>query len=259
MAGIFETFVRGWRLGFNGPQFRAFMGGLAAVMDKADVLARQATREGYGGLAEDDKSLGLIGADYGIPSAPSMTTEEYRDLLAYKVPLNQLRGTGLGLCLGLHFADFPGAVVVQQNGIAYQITGTVDLADIVEPIALPSWITMSTLSDSNPNIPASTDGKPAIAAGTIPWWTIDGGMDAEGNQWNGRFMVLFPSDVDDPALGTAANLARIRRVIRAWRPAKARCAGIVVCTSGKLVGWPPRDVADGGTVGPGSATTYTAE
>ena len=77
--------------------------------------------------------------------------------------------------------------------------------------------------------------------------------------WNGRFMVLFPSDVDDPALGTAANLARIRRVIRAWRPAKARCAGIVVCTSGKLVGWPPRDVADGGTVGPGSATTYTAE
>ena len=71
MAGIFETFVRGWRLGFNGPQFRAFMGGLAAVMDKADVLARQATREGYGGLAEDDKSLGLIGADYGIPRAPS--------------------------------------------------------------------------------------------------------------------------------------------------------------------------------------------
>ena len=61
----------------------------------------------------------------------------------------------------------PGAVVVQQNGIAYQITGTVDLSDIVEPTKLPSWITMSTLSDSNPNIPASTDGKPAIAAGML--------------------------------------------------------------------------------------------
>jgi len=269
MAGRFEEWISGWRLGINGPNFRALMGGFAAVLgDRMEELARQAVRESLPSLAADDASLGLIGNDLGLPRAPSMSTEDYRAFLQHGISLNRMRVTGLGMCVGLYYADFPGAVVIQQNGLAYQITGTPNLDDVdlmadpattLESRVLPAWITRTYLANSNKYLPASTDGRPAVPALTIPWLNIDTDMDAEGNQYNSRFAVLFPADVDDPALGTSANLARIRSTIAAWKPAKTTCAKIVVCTSGHVWGWPPSmKWGDVGLVWGGAVTTYTA-
>src|SRR6185295_11688784 len=111
---------------------------------------------------------------------------------------------------------------------------------------------------ANPGIPASTDGKPAIPAHTIPWWTLPGGpMDAAGNQHNGRFAIVFGDDAPDPDLDDAANLARIRRVIRDWRPAKALCAAIHVVSGGHYYGEP--GVEWGADQWNGTGTIYTAE
>jgi hypothetical protein len=38
------------------------------------------------------------------------------------VPLSKFYGRPLGILLGLHYAGFDNAVLVQQNGRAYQLT-----------------------------------------------------------------------------------------------------------------------------------------
>jgi hypothetical protein len=58
---------------------------------------------------------------------------------------------------------------------------------------------------------------------------------------------------------SASALANLRRTIRLWRPAKAKCVGIYANTVGKFVGWPLRTVGSGGTVGPGEVVSYAAD
>lgn len=239
MAGIFEEWVRGWRLGFNGPNFRAFMGGLAAVMDRADTIAKQATREGYAALAEDAASLGMIGADYGIERGPTETVAEFQARLAYKVALNRLRGTPLGVLLALYYGEFEGAVLVQQNGRYHTLSAAPNLDDIVEMTSLPSWVE----SDD-------TSTRPSDGA---PWWTFD-----DSDTFCSRFAVIFPVDAPNPGLSTAATLARAQRLVKAWRPAKATCEGFVHVTAGKTIGYPVRLIDNGSDIGPSTTAVYSA-
>ena len=74
-----------------------------------------------------------------------------------------------------------------------------------------------------------------------------------------RFAILWPADSPDPGLGTATELARLRRLVAKWRPATRLCVGFFVCTSGRFVGWPERLVDDGGTVGSSDVNFYAAE
>jgi len=232
-AGVHETWVRGLRLAHNGPKNQALWGALAKVAGdnrRADM---------YAGVLESLPSfastgaLGLLGNDRLIDRGPSESDAAYAARLVAAPLLWRLAGTPLGLLLALSGAGFSGMVVAQQNGLTWSLNATPVLADLANLVALPSWVTRTEKANANPPLPASADGKPAIAALTIPWWTLDNPMDANGNQYCARFAVVFPSTATNPNLGVAANLTRIQGVISKWRPAKARCVGIWVVTSGK--------------------------
>lgn len=254
-AGRFERWVRGWRLAFNGPNFRAYMGGLAAIIgDRVEAFARQAVLESLPSQAQSSRSLGLIGSDLGIERGPTESDASYRTRLGYAIPLSRLYGTPLGMLLAIYYAEFPGAVLAMQNGTSWTVTGTPDLANIVGMTAMPAWVVTTAHPNANPPIPASADGRPAITAKTIPWWTLGDPMDAAGNQFASRFAVVFPSTAPDPALGTTANLLRLQRAIAKWKPAKASCAGIWRLSSGGYYG-DGTTYGDGGTYG-GASTIY---
>jgi hypothetical protein len=258
MAATWEAWAKRLRASWaSGPKAQALLGAIGAVLgDQVDANSLAALLEQLPASATDPASVALALSERQIEPGPSLSLADRKALAAAAPNLNRLRGRALGLLLALYYADFQGAVLVQQNGLGYQITATPNLGDLFGLVAPPSWFTITTLANANPAVPASTDGRPAIPANTVPWWDLGNPMDAAGNQFASRFAVLFPLSLGtpDPGLGTAANLARIQRVIKAWRPAKTTCAGIIVAT-GPMYGWPPFHYGNAQQYG-GTSTTY---
>jgi hypothetical protein len=258
MAGIYETWGRSLRFSFSGLGFKAIFGAFGKVLgDRSLDDAKAAIMERLPGFASAPANS-LTSNDRQLVQGPSETDANFAARLIAARDQWRLGSAPLGLLVQLHFAGFDGGVLLQQNGLGWTLTGAPVLADLVDLSALPSWCSRVELH-TNPWIPPSTDGKPALAAGTHPWGVFDGGMDGNGNQWCSRFFVLFPSTAPDPVLGTAANLARIQRVIKAWRPSKASIPGIAVCTVGRCFDWPVQSFDDAGALGAPTITFYEAE
>lgn len=179
MAGAFERWATQLRLSWMGQRAQRIVGGWAAVLgDKTLEWARQAQLEHLPEHALDAKSLALRASETGIEPGPNEVMSDLATRLTYQRILNQLRGRPLGLALALHYAEFPGFVIVQQNGRAWQITGTPVLDDLVDAVAPPSWVTMTELG-TNP-----------VISGSPPWWLIDTDL-----AFCSRFGVLFPGPV----------------------------------------------------------------
>lgn len=232
------------------------------LVDKATEWAVASLTRGFPETA-DSMGVGLLASERQLELDPaaSNATNAAR-LLAYVLQW-RLAGTPIGLLLQLNFAGFAGAVVVQQNGLAHRLTGTVTIGDlgsflsswpVVGTVPAPTWYSRTVLPNGNPAIPASTDGKPAIPAMTVPWWSFDYGMDSAGNQFCSRFALVFPTGTT-PSLGTASNLARLRRIIAAWKPAKATPVAIYVQTSGAT--WNQLGLLFGSFSWGGSSTFYS--
>ena len=166
-------------------------------------------------------------------------------------------GTPLGMCVGFYMAGLGTPLVVQQNGLVFQLGSGINLADLVGATSPPSWVLITTLSNGNPALPASTDGRPAVAALTVPWWMFDAGMDAAGNQYCSRFAIVYPPGTTQPNYGLANLLNRAQSVIARWKPAHARCMGIWEATSGVMWGT-PATVWGVGTWG-GTSSYYVGE
>jgi hypothetical protein len=242
---IGQTWARDLRLAFNGTKGGRILSGFAQILvDKAIDWGTAAVIKRFpqptDGSLPDPAALALLASERQIEPGPTETSSALATRLVAAIPQWRLAGSPIGMLVEMYFAGFPGAVVVTQTGRYYTITGTPNLDD-VEAVrtdyTIPSWFTSGNLG-LNPYIPASTDGKPAIPAGTVYWFTFDGGMDGDGNQYNSRFGILFPSTAPDPGLGTTANLDRLSRIVNRWRPAKAKCFGVAVYVSGAIWGWP---------------------
>jgi hypothetical protein len=54
-----------------------------------------------------------------------------------------------------------------------------------------------------------------------------------------------------------SDLARLRSIIKTWRPGKAQCVGIFVLVQGDFLGWPVGTLGSG-TLGPSSVVTFEA-
>lgn len=240
----FETWVKQWRIGWAGVRGQAWLGAIGKLLgDRSEEWGVYALRQGLPEHAEIANAK-IMGAFRGIEPGPLLTDAEAAKLVRCARSLNRFRGTPLGLALALYYADFHDFVIVQQNGLAWYIVGTPDLDDLeaAEAGTAPSWFIKATAANQNPNIPAASGrtSTAAVAHHTVPWYSLTGGpMDADGDQFVARFGILFPSGVSPLGsdLATAANLDRIRRIIRDWRPAKAKCIGIYVADSGHLWGW----------------------
>jgi len=251
----YEEWITSQRLPWLGTKGRAIVGAFAAVLgDRALEWAKQAFLEHLPEKATA-ASNALTASERQIEPGPTEANAALATRLVRAVAQWRLAGAPLGLLLALYYAEFAEAVIVQQNGRGYNLSGTSNLDDIADLTTQPAWYIVTTLG-LNPAIPASADGRPAIASGTVPWWTFDvSHMDTAGNQFTSRFAILFPvgNTVD---LSVQANLDRIRRVIQRWRPAKATCVTIIDVLSGAVWGWPASQNWGGFSWG-GSIATYS--
>lgn len=261
---MFERWARELALGFNGSKNQALYGSIGAVVgDRTLDDAQSMVRESLP-LDASTTALGLLGNDRVLVKGPAETDASYAARLVAYLDQWSLAGTPVGLLLQLYYTGFAGAVLYQQNGLAHAITGAPDLELLAAfvaawkakaPIPFPSWYVQTVLPNANPALPVSADGKAAVPALTVPWCSFDAGMDAEGNQFCGRFALFFPSSAS-PGLGTAANLARLRGLVEAWRPGRVSCVGFFVQSAGKA--WNELGLVWGGFNYGGTVTFYAA-
>lgn len=267
-SDIFETWAKQLGAGFNGPTNQALWGGMAAVVGDRTLDDAQAMVTESLPLQASAAANGLTANDRGLVKGPSESDADFAArLVAYRYQWS-LAGTPVGLLIQLYYSGFQSPVLVQQNGRRHQLTATPDLGELAafvaawraqEPVAFPSWYTAADLAAANPAIPASTDGKPAIPANTVPWWMFDAGMDGAGNQWCSRFGLVYPTSGGTPPDFTdAQTLGQIRRLIAAWKPASRRCAGIWVAGHSVVYGM-GRKYGDGGKYGGSGAAFFSVE
>ncbi len=244
--GIFEAWARDLPIGFNGPKNQALWRAMAKVVGDNSLDDAQAmVRESLPQFASAEAN-GHTANDRGLEKLDAESNESFGARLVAARDVWALAGTPVGLLMQFYWLGLQKPILVQQNGRKHYLTGAPVLAEVSAfvaamraktPTAFPSWYVNESMPVGNPLIPASADGKPAIAANTIPWTTFDAGMDGEGNQWCGRFGLIYLTGITPPPDFTDADvLARAKRTIAAWKPQARRCVGIWVAGSSAVYG-----------------------
>ena len=263
-----QTWADSLRLAFNGSKGGKILKGLAALLIDKTLdwgtagLAIRFPIQADGTPAEAT-ALSLMASERRLILDPAASTATQAANIAAAQIAWRYAGTPLGMCLGIYLAGLYTPLVVTQNGLQFQITGTPNFPDLVgnPPVGGISWFTITTLPNGNPALPASTDGRPAVSALTVPWWMFDAGMDAAGNQYCSRFaLVYYPGAGTIPNFANAEILTRAQRVIAGWKPAHARCMGIWNSGSGTFWWNKPATLwGTGGIVWGGVSTVYAGD
>lgn len=103
----------------------------------------------------------------------------------------------------------------------------------------------------------SLDANGALVTARLPSgsWAVD----ATPAFWS-KFQVLFPAPhpwaPGAPPASNSAEVARLKALVEAWKPAHAMCAGIVVMTGGELWGSPTGTWGAAGNWGGASAVVW---
>lgn len=233
----YESFRQSW-----GPTWlksaggQVWQGAHGRFADKLVAQAKAAVLAQFPEVCPSD-ALPYLGSEIGIPRSPADTDASYGEKLRRAWDVWPFAGTPLGLLLAFEAAGYPAGqvIVVQQEANAFGL---------------------------NTNTSLDSDQRLIVYDLPAGWWTFGGGR----TMWN-RFAVIFPDPNNLPtgwAAGAAApptgstspTLGEVNgmiRLVQKWKRAGSIFMGITICTQGQLVGWPLRNVNDGGTVGPGSA------
>src|SRR5262249_12038764 len=137
----------------SGRYNSAYWGGWGAVFDDQVSKLKQAIKARMPTQAPSD-ALTPLGDERQIDRGPTESDQAYALRLRGAWEAWARAGTPLGLLLALYYAGFPGAVVVQQNGLAYALS---------TPLAAdPTQSLILTTLGTNPNITS-----------VPPWWLFD--------------------------------------------------------------------------------------
>jgi hypothetical protein len=207
---------------------RIFGGFAAALGDKTVDWCQQAVLEHLPQYASDPQSIALEADDRQLDTYPGEPTANIAARAPYWLEIHKFRGRGLGLLLGLHFAGFDGAVIVQQNGRALQLTlplptfsGNWDPTPNLVVTACSQLGVGLTSSVKPPTV--SSPGR-SIPAGT-PWWEFDSNTD-----FCSRFAILFPGTLPSYFLTTGrATFTGASSAALTWNnafPSSSYCIGI---------------------------------
>jgi hypothetical protein len=238
-SSVFESWITRLKVSWMGPNARRIFGAFAAALgDKTADWMLQATLEHMPGFASDPKSIALIADDRQLDTYPGEPAANIAARAPYWLQIHRFRGRGLGILLGLHFAGFDGAVLVQQNGRALQLTLPLPVFDgnwdPTPNLVITPCMQLATALTSSVNPPTVSQVGRAIPAGNS-WWTFDNNTD-----FCSRFAVLYPTPPGNYPF-SSPDLQRLKSTITKWRPAKATCLGVFVCTVGVFCGWPVRN------------------
>jgi hypothetical protein len=303
----------------SGTNGRADATAQGTVVDQQVALVKAATKARMPGQGPLD-ALDHIGGDRQLERGPFEYETEFRTRLRTAWDAWARAGTALEMLVELYWGGFPGAAVVNQSGLAYQLsaaptagadpTSLLVISNLsINPTlsTLPPWWTFddnpafcsrfavilpqqsidldlatvrtatatfngtqdnvtitwstpfpTTRYEAMPGTPIITDGSGPV----VPWIsesskTPTGAVVSVSAQFSGTVGVLgyfYPPIYANLA---ADDLARLRRLINTWRPARATCVAVYAITSGLLFDWPIRTFSYGGTFAAGTAVTYT--
>lgn len=242
MAGKFETWAKQWRISWNATNGAAWLGGVASLL--GDRLVEQATYAVRQRLPEFAEAAiaRAIATERGIEPGTALAPATIAEIARAAATVNRLRGTALGMLVALYYADLDAlnAVIVQQNGRGHYLTSAPVLADLSEAalkLAQPSWYVNVTLAPGGP--------------GGHAWWTFDA-----NDAFCSRFAVIWgnPNTID---LTNAEVVARARRVVCSFKPAKSTCVRLYDVTSGLYWGKPGLVWGDASLVWGGAVTEAT--
>lgn len=167
-----------WLVGGKNGQADATSQG--TVVDQQVSLIKQATKAHMPGQGPAD-ALPHSGGDRQLEQGPAETNQNFITRIQTAWDDWARAGTALELLVQLFWGGFPNAVIVQQNGLAYSLSGSPTAGQ--DPTSLLTITTLGTLGSSlTPVSPAIR----TIPAGN-PWWTID-----SNTNFCSRFAVLFP-------------------------------------------------------------------
>lgn len=131
-------------------------------------------------------ALPLIASERQLDVTPDEATTAIAGRAPQWINLGKYVGTAVGLLVGMHFAGFDNAVIVTQNGLAYQLALPLPpfiLGEAWDPTGNLITSSLSTLSvPLHSNITLSR----SIPTGAS-WWTMDSNTD-----FCSRFEILFP-------------------------------------------------------------------
>jgi hypothetical protein len=196
-AGLWETWTTRLRLAWMGPTAQRIMGGFAAVLaDRSAADSDAAVKMRMPQKAGDPAVLPLIGSSRLLDQGPPGTDTDYANRLVNWIQQWGFAGTPLGVLIALHWAGFDNAVIVQQNGLAFQLT-------LPLPTPGPGW-------DPTPNLTVTSCSQLAMDLTSIvtpthsapnghAWFMFDADTDACS-----RFAVLFPGTLP-PAFMTTGR------------------------------------------------------
>lgn len=260
MAGRYERWAQGLRLAVMGTVGKRIFGGFAALLgDKAVEYTIQANYEHMPTLAASPASVGLIASDRLIDAGPTETTAHLAARCEDAIPAWRRAGTPGGLLLAITNGEYVGtfganAILVTQNGQAWTLAAGGSLSAPWSEVEIDddTWALFRAELATNPAI----GGNQPLAAGTHPWWVFDLGLDANSDQFNSRFGIVFPDGcaID---LSVAANLQRLCGIVKKWKDGKATMVRIYDVTAGLYWGAPGLEWGDVGEVWGGTSTVYT--
>ncbi len=210
-----------------GPNQRAIERAFGTEKDEQLDRIRQALLVGMPGQAPSD-ALNYIGAERMLPRVNAEANDVYAERL-------RTAWDGLG---GWSYAGSHGSLLRALDRAGFPM-GDPDGAHIIQRVRRYSWLDAS-------------GGD--VVFGTHPGWKFDG---SPKKIWN-QFGILFGADV--PGLDVGTPLAEtLNRIVRLWKPAKARFMGTIVVTTPPVWGWPVGTAwGDGGlTWGPSASRKIT--
>jgi hypothetical protein len=195
-----------------GPVGQAECSSWPAVVDSQIVLLDAARKVAYPDYAPSD-ALPNLGGDRKLVQGPAESDANFRIRLKGAWDDWSRAGTWLELLVQLYWGGYTGAVIVQQNGLAYSLSGAPTAG--ADPTALLTVTTCATLSaalTSNVNPPTATTTGRSIPSGN-GWWQFADTRSANPNvsdtDYCNRFAVLFPGPLPSQfiTVGTATFTA----------------------------------------------------
>lgn len=184
---LYEAWVSSLRVSWMGVRARRIFGGFAAVLgDRSIDWLKQSQLERFPATASAP-AIALIASERQMDTYPGEDPADIAAREPFATRLMQFAGSPLGILMGLHLAGFDGAVIVQQNGDAYELT-----------LPLPAFtgdpqewdptgnIVVTELSELAVPMQSDRERSRHIPVGR-PWWTFDSNTDKCS-----RFAVLFP-------------------------------------------------------------------
>ena len=232
----------GWLQRTNG---QAWFWAHGDTLDSLEDAARTALLARFPGHTTED-GLALIGAERGLERIAGESAESFAARITAAWSTWQNAGTPVGLLSALAVAGVGNAIVCPENGRAYSLGEDGELV-VDERAALP-WVMRGE--------PFWNEFEVIIPAQGGPWTDSETGIASPPEDVKPLFLPVGTTwDRTD-----YARIQLIKRLIRKWKGAHCRCAGIVAVTGqGRLVDYPERGLEEMWAAEEVPASAVTAE